>query len=131
MSGLDPAFAQRLHRRSVIDLEYFELILVRSLCVCRNINIPISEQESLDCLDSLPPRKLKLNGPKSKSTIVVQPQCYGTLCFIVLLQMFYYDKSWRGRKIYLSIAAYILGGGAFEVGIYWACFVSLFSFSTG
>lgn len=50
--------------------------------------------------------------------IIVQPQCYGSLCAIVAIQALYYDKNWSPWQGVALFGAYCALGGGWEFGIY-------------
>ncbi|BGP22117.1 cystinosin/ERS1p repeat protein [Rhodotorula toruloides] len=52
--------------------------------------------------------------------IIVQPHCYGSLCFLMLCQMLYYDRKWRWYAAAGAFAAYACAAAGFEVGMVYA-----------
>jgi succinate dehydrogenase/fumarate reductase cytochrome b subunit len=91
----------RLHRSTVVHLINFfcaDLILISSFFACfAAVNIPL----------------------------MLQPHAYGSLCAIIFVQMLYYDRKWSVLHSLGALAFYAIAGGGFEVGMYFACLVSI------
>ncbi|EGU12567.1 hypothetical protein RTG_01100 [Rhodotorula toruloides ATCC 204091] len=52
--------------------------------------------------------------------IIVQPHAYGSLCFVMLCQMLYYDRKWRWYAAAGAFGAYACTAAGFEVGMVYA-----------
>ncbi|KAM0746848.1 hypothetical protein T439DRAFT_329536 [Meredithblackwellia eburnea MCA 4105] len=50
--------------------------------------------------------------------IIVQPQCYGSLCAIIFIQMLYYDRKWKPWKGVAVFSTYMVVGAGWQVGIW-------------
>jgi hypothetical protein len=57
--------------------------------------------------------------------LMLQPHAYGSLCAIIFVQMLYYDRKWSVWQSAGALVFYAIVGGGFEVGMYFACLVSI------